>query len=155
MKNLEEYRPRPIRFLELWEIDEWVLKAYTIRYTDGPLAPSLVGAAYDIALLRLRESASKTNHYGVGFVGIHQGKTENFVFVDWWADENELHHHVYVSPLEDPTKLNYVTPSGLAACVWDLYLIGFEREAWLNHGLKQGDGPDLAGYLGARLNDKV
>ncbi len=155
MKLSENYRARPIRFVDLWELGEWKLKFYSITYTDDPLSPALVDAAHQVALARLKESASRTNHYGVGFVGIHQGKTGNFVFVDWWADENELHHHVYVSPSGKPDKLEYMTPSGLTACAWDLYLIGHERDAWVNHVLKQSEAPDLAGYLGARLNDDV
>jgi hypothetical protein len=100
-------------------------------------------------------SAGRTNHYGVGFVGIHEGKTGNFVFVDWWADENELHHHVYVSTSEEPNELEYMTPSGLTACVWDLFLIGHERDSWVNHILKQSANPDIEGYLKATVNTVV
>lgn len=151
----EHYRTRPIRFLDLWEVDEWKLKAYSISYAGESIAPALVDAALKVTLARLKESASASNHYQVGFVGIHQGKTGNFVFVDWWADENELHHHVYVSSSDEPDKLEYTTPSGLNACAWDLYLIGHERDAWFNHVLKKSEAPDLAGYLGTRLNDDV
>lgn len=77
------------------------------------------------------------------------------MFVDWWADENELHHHVYVSPSADPSNLEYKTPTGLTACAWDLFLIGFERDAWVRHVLQESESPDLEGYLGARLNGDV
>ena len=100
----------------------------------------------------LSTSAAGTNHYGVGFIGVHQGRTGNFVFVDWWADENELHYHVYVSPLERPADLEYMTPTDLSACAWDLFLIGHERDAWVNNVLKFSDNPDLDDYLQARLN---
>ncbi|WP_241546867.1 isochorismatase [Thiohalobacter thiocyanaticus] len=155
MKLSEDYRTRPIRFLELWEIDEWRLKVYGITYTEDVLDQTLVDAARQVTSERLRESALQTNHYAVGFVGIHQGKTGNFVFVDWWADENELHHHVYVSPSEDPSMLEYMTPSGLTACAWDLFLIGHERDAWVNHVLKQSEAPSLEDYLSDKLNDNV
>lgn len=81
---------------------------------------------------------------------IHQSRTGNFVFVDWWADENEFHHHVYVPPLDRPEDLEYMTPTGLAACAWDLFLIGQERDARVNHVLKSGDIRNLKGYLQAR-----
>ena len=128
---------------------------YGITYTENPLDQTLVDAARQVTSERLKESASRTNHYGVGFVGIHEGKTGNFVFVDWWADENELHHHVYVSPSANPSKLEYKTPTGLAACAWDLFLISHERDAWVNYVLKQSESPDLEGYLGAQLNDNA
>lgn len=149
------YRARPIRFFDLWNLNSWKLKVYSITYTDAPLSSTLVDAARNAALARLEESAPETNHYHVGFIGIHQGKTGNFVFVDWWADENELHHHVYVSPSCEPEKLEYMTPSGLTACAWDLYLIGHERDAWVTHILKQNESPDFDGYLATRLNADI
>lgn len=155
MKLTEDYRTRPIRFLELWNIENWRLKAYGITYTKEPLDQSLVDAARQVTSDRLIESASRTNHYGVGFVGIHQGKTGNFVFVDWWADENELHHHVYVSASAEPSNLKYMTTTGLAACAWDLFLIAHERDAWVEHVLKRSESPDLESYLGAQLSDDV
>ncbi len=155
MKLSEGYRTRPIRFLELWEIDGWKLKLYGITYTRDSLDQVLVDSARRVASRRLKESASKTNHYGVGFVGIHQGKTGNFVFVDWWADENELHHHVYVSPSDKPSELAYMTPTGLTACAWDLYLVCHERRAWVDFVLKKASEPDLGGYLKATLSEDV
>ncbi|MGA8261148.1 MAG: hypothetical protein WB783_13120 [Arenicellales bacterium] len=151
MQLSEPYRTRPIRFLDLWTLGNWRMKAYGIVYGRGQPAEELVHAARRTAVERLETTAARTNHYGVGFVGIHQGKTGNFVFVDWWADENELHHHVYVSPLERATDLEYMTPTGLAACAWDLFLIGHERDAWVSNVLASG-APDLDGYLQARLD---
>lgn len=112
----------------------------------------LVEAARQTTSERLVASAGNTHHYGVGFVGIHQWRTGNFVFVDWWAAENELHHHVYTSPSDGSRSLEYMTPSGLAACAWDLYLIGHERDAWVENVLTSQSGGDLDGYLHARLN---
>lgn len=151
----DAYELRPVRFHDIWEFDEWTLKVYTITYSGQEPGSLLLETAYEVTERRLRTSAAGTNHYGLGFVGIHAGKTGNFVFVDWWADENELHHHVYISPSSQPAKLQYVTPTGLAACVWDLYLIGHERNAWVEHVLKRFPEPDLQGYLAARLNEDV
>jgi hypothetical protein len=41
-----------------------------------------------------------TPSYHLGFLGVHDGRTSNFVFLDYWAEENELHHHVFVSPAD-------------------------------------------------------
>ncbi len=149
------YKTRPVRYLGLWEIGGWHMKAYGIA-CDAP-APSseLVAAARRIVERRVRESGNGTSHYGVGFVGIHQGQTGNFVFVDWWANENELHHHVYTSTREQPETLRYVTPTGLAACTWDLYLIGFERDAWVETVLKRHRRPDLDAYLARTFEGEV
>ena len=75
--------------------------------------------------------------------------------LNWWADENELHHHVYISPSGEAGALQYATPSGPIACVWDLGLIGFERDCWVDMILANPKGPDLEGYLARRLNEDV
>ena len=151
MKLNEAYKTRQIRFLDLWTIGDFRIKAYTISYRNRPLNPSLIEAARSTAKVRLGQSAPETNHYNIGFVGIHEGRDGNFVFVDWWADENELHHHVYVSPSATPENLEYRTPDGLNACAWDLRVICHEREQWVEAVLKGEPEPDLEAYLLARL----
>lgn len=151
----EPYAPRPVRFLELWEDDGWRLKVYGLAYQRPAIRPELVPLAKDLAQARLRTSAADTAHYRVGFLGIHDGRGAVFVFVDFWADENELHHHVYVAPSREPVRFEYRTPSGLAACVWDLKVLAFEREAWVAAVLANPAGPDVERYLAARLEADV
>lgn len=150
----EAYKPRTIRFLELWEASGWQLKVYGIAYGRPLPRPELVTAAKRVAHQRLLESASNQKNYGMGFLGVHDGRTANFVFVDWWAEENELHHHVYVSPTDKPEMLEYVTPTGLVACVWDLRVLSFERQTWIDTVLKNPN-PDSEAYLQTRLEEEV
>lgn len=149
------YKPRPIRFLELWETSGWRLKVYGIAYGRPFPRPELIMPAKRVAHQRLLESASHQKTYGVGFLGVHDGRTANFVFVDWWAEENELHHHAYVSPTDKPEMLEYVTPTGLMACVWDLRVLSFERQAWVDAVLKNPDASNLEAYLQSRLEEEV
>ena len=155
MQLSEPYRKREVQFLDLWKIEEWTLKAYSIVYGDQSLDHRLLDAGRLIAQKRLSESANQTNHYGVGFVGVHQGKTGNFLFVDWWADENELHHHVYVSPSDEPESFVYMTPTGLTACAWDLFVIGHERNAWVDNVLANPEGADIPAYLSSTFTGRV
>lgn len=151
MKLNEPYRARQIRFLDLWTIGDFRIKAYTISYRNRALDPSLIAAARSTAQQRLEQSAPESNHYNVGFVGIHEGRDGNFVFVDWWADENELHHHVYVSAAATPAALEYRTPTGLSACAWDLRVICHERDQWVEAVLKGYPEPNINAYLDTRL----
>ncbi len=151
----EPYAARPVRFLEIWEEAGWRLKVYGLSYQRPAIRPELVPLAKDLARERLRVSAAGVPHYGVGFVGIHDGRGAVFIFVDFWADENELHHHVYVAPKDQPERLEYRTPSGLSACVWDLGLQAFERQAWIDAVLANPAGPDLERYLALRANAEM
>jgi hypothetical protein len=115
----------------------------------------LIEAAKRIARERLPQPAVGVGRYGVGFVGVHDGRGANFVFVDWWADENELHHHVYTSAPDELERFDYTTPTGLSACVWDLRVQSFERDAWLEEVLRKPDGGPVERYLARRLNEDV
>jgi len=155
LKLQEPYQARPIRFLELWEEAGWKLKVYGIAYRRAFPRPELVQAAKRIAQSHLQQAVSPGQGYGVGFLGVHDGRGANFVFLDYWADENELHHHVYISPSDQPAQLKYATPSGLIACVWDLRVLCFERQAWLDTVLANPGGPDLEAYLARHLNEDI
>jgi hypothetical protein len=143
----EAYRPRTIHFLGLWEIHEWRLKAYTISPAGVEPAQELMEGAKALAKDRIAGSARSGETYRVGYVGVHAGKAGNFVFIDWWANENEVYHHVYASPAARPTDFQYLTPTGASACVWDLQLIWFEREAWVASILSRPEAPDIDAYL--------
>jgi prepilin-type processing-associated H-X9-DG protein len=151
--TISPYEKRAIRFLEVWRAGGWRLKVYGIAHARATPRPELIAAAKLVAQPRLESAPGSLSHYSVGFLGVHDGRTANFVFVDWWADENELHHHVYVSPTDQPSRFAYVTPTGLAACVWDLRVMAFERQAWLDPVLKRPHGPDLDAYLRQTLNE--
>ena len=149
----EPYETRSIRFLELWDHAGWRVKVYGIAYRGQRPDPGLVAAAKEVARARLPEPAVGSRRYGVGFLGVHEGHGANFVFVDWWADENELHHHVHLSKPEAPAELIEITSTGLIACAWDLRVIAFERDAWVETVLANLDGPDLEAYLARRLEE--
>lgn len=151
----EPYRARAVRFLEEWRDAGWRLKVYGIAYhRERPRAP-LVETAKRLARERLPQPAANDSRYGVGFIGVHDGRTANFVFIDWWADENELHHHVYSSASDELESLRYITPTGLSACVWDLRVQSFERDAWLAEVLQKTDGESVERYMARRLNEDV
>ena len=91
----------------------------------------------------------------MGFVGAHDGRGANFVFVDWWANEDELHHHAWLSSKEEPGRLRATGRGDFTACAWDLAVIGHERGAWIRHVLARTQGPDLDAYLADQIHANV
>ena len=71
------------------------------------------------------------------------------------TDEDELHHHVFVGPLDRPERLTPATPADLTVCVWDLAVLCFEREAWLSAVLQNPGGPDVEDYRQRRLDGRI
>lgn len=145
-----EFKPRPARFLGIEEFGDWRMKLYGLTAEHKRLLPDLVAEAKKLVQKTLPKTL--TNEYGVGFVGIHCGRDSNFVFIDWWANENELHHHVFISTVEQPLDLRRA-PEGVSACVWDLQVIWFERNMWVEKVLNNPRGPDLEAYLKKVLDD--
>ncbi|WHX24583.1 isochorismatase [Virgibacillus halodenitrificans] len=152
----EAYTPRPISFLELWEYEGWKMKVYGISSTGDYPRKKLVERAKETAMDILPVPSVTNTHYGAGFIGVHEGDGASFIFIDWWTNENELMHHVYVGPHEEPGNFEYVTPKGLIACCWDLKVLSFERDSWVDQILNNPTGaPDIEGYLNCRLNELV
>ncbi len=141
------YAPRAVRALGLRQFGGWTLKLYGIAYEGGEPRPELVDAAVRAAPSALPTPAVDVNRYGLGFLGIHDGRDGNFVFVSWWQNENELQHRVFFSTPEHPARLRPATPKDPIACVWDLSVIAHEREAWIRHMLAKPSGVDAEAYL--------
>lgn len=155
IKLPEKYKKRAIRFLELWENSDWLLKIYGIAYEGEFPREGLIHKAKEIAKKHLPQEITD-RQYGVGFIGIHDGRGGSVIFIDWWSDENELNHHIYVASHENPDEYTYLTPNGSIACVWDLKLLSFERDAWINCVLNNPEGhPSIEKYLATQLNEDV
>ena len=147
----EPYRARPIRFLELWETSGWRVKIYGISSLGEIPEPGFIETAKEIASSTLPVPARDRSRYGAAFVTIHRAEMFNQIIVDWWERVNELRHHVFKSLPESPYSFKDITASGEAFCIWELRVIGFERDAWLETALKNGKGIDE--YLNCRLNE--
>jgi hypothetical protein len=126
----------------------WRFKLYGLHAPERRAPGSeWVSVVRDLARERLEEPGGFPERYGVGFAIVHHGREANFVLVDWWVGENMLENHVYVSPRNEPEALEYATPTGLSACVWEFKVMAFEREAWIETVLANPGGPSLEAYL--------
>ena len=156
---MQPYAPRSFRFIELLSIGPsrtgsiWRMKLYGIAAERELPRPELVAAAKQIAAETLAKETA--NNYKVGFIGVHDGRGAAFVFVDFWGNENELFHRVFLSRLNDPQSLTAAKGSDSSVCVWDLHLQSFEREAWIKHVLRKPNAPDFEGYLAEQFNGTV
>lgn len=135
-------------------MEGWRIKVYGIAYRGDHPRAELINAAKSQATSSLPQPAYGDGRYGVGFLGVHDGRGANLVFVDWWADENELHHQLFLSPSDEPGLLRPAKPTELVACVWDLAVIGFERDAWVEASLRRST-PAIDLYLATQMNADI
>jgi hypothetical protein len=150
----EPYIPRPVAALGTWRHGDWRMKKYTIAYRREAARTELIEAAEAAAADILPTPAITPIRYGVGFLGIHDGRGAGLVFVDWWENENDLQHHVFLSPDQDRGTLRPAAATDLVACVWDLAVVAHEREAWLRH-VFAADAPSLDAYLEDQLEGMI
>jgi hypothetical protein len=151
----EPYQPRPLRFLELWSVDDWRLKVIGITYGRETPSAALVDGAKRVAREYLRANRTRHTTYSIGFLGVHDGRGENQVFLDRWINENELMHAYWVSPKHDPARLVVPGADHNSVCVWDLAVQCFEREAWVECVLNHPSDPDIDAYLARHINLKI
>ena len=148
---MQPYAPRSFRFIEFLSITGWRMKLYGIACGGELPRAALLAAAKKIACEQLPKET--VDNYRVGFIGVHDGRGAAFVFVDFWGNENELFHRVFLSRDNDAEELAPAKPADSSVCVWDLHLQSFERAAWIKHVLRKPDAPDFDGYLAERLHE--
>ncbi len=149
--SIQPYAPRAFRFIELVTMDKWRMKLYGISCRGELPRAELISIAKKIARKQLTEESAP--NYGVGFIGVHDGRGAAFVFVDFWGNENELFHRVFLSRGNDREKLAPARREDSSVCVWDLQLQSFERAVWIKHVLAKSDAPDFDGYLSEHFSD--
>ncbi|SDI82664.1 hypothetical protein SAMN04487954_101407 [Billgrantia gudaonensis] len=77
-------------------------------------------------------SGGSLDRYGVVVMIVHEAREGCYVLLDWWTGENMLQHHVYFSRDPNDPEFSDVTQTGIVACVWELKVLSFEREAWID-----------------------
>lgn len=150
------YKKRPVKFLELYEHDGWKIKIYSISLRNGFVSNELLESAKANIPAWLKNSSNyplEVHKYAT--LILHESKEGNFVIINWWIDENMLQQHVYVSSYEDPSTLNLYSDKGITTCVWEMAVLWFERNAWVQFVLMNPDSPDIEKYLAAQFNGEV
>ena len=93
--RMEPYKPRAFRFIELCRFGKWQMKLYGIACLGEFPRTELPAAAKKIAVTELAKF--EPNDFYLGFIGVHDGRNAAFIFVDFWGNENELFHRVFLS----------------------------------------------------------
>jgi len=151
VNNFEPYEKRPVNFLKEINSSGWRIKVYGISAKSEPLSKELVSEGIRAVLSHLPTPALTENRYGVGFLIIHQGTMRNWFLLDWWENEDIMHHRLFSSPLNCPSIITSEPDRSLIACVHELRVISFESEAWIKTVLCNDKEPSFDEYLKAKL----
>lgn len=147
------YTPRPIRPLEIHHRDGWDLKLYSVTLPGEVLDRTAFDRQFGAVVrpcLPLPDPAA--GRPGLGFAIFHQGRGMDYLVLCWWDRENEIFNRVWTRPRGIVDAEWSQAQGGETACVWDLLVIGYERDAYVDT-LLGSNGPDREGYLSRRFSD--
>lgn len=150
------YKARSVRFMDYVNSNGWTIKVYGISMRKALVSTELI----EYAKSNLAKWLEKSNDYPlttykVATLIVHEGREGVFTLLNWWIDENMIQNQVYFSTYDKPNDFEYFSDRGIICCVWELAVIWFERNAWIQHVLDKSDQPDFAAYLKETLNAEV
>ena len=153
------YTPRLVTALAPVEVGGRVLKAYAMfaRPDVHTTAPEPEWLARHAATV-LTEAAGEGDH-PAGFLILHYGMEGVYLLVSQWYDADMLKHWVRGATVdaEGETHFAPLAQRDLIACVWELEVIRFERDAWVNTVMARGklDQEALEAYLATTFSGWV
>jgi hypothetical protein len=158
-RNLLTYSPRLVTALAPVEVCGRLLKVYAM-FRD----PARRSAAPEPEWLRqhvasvLSEPLQPRDH-PLGFVILHYGSEGDYLLVSQWYGADMLKHWVRAAMVDAEGGMTFtpLAQRDLVACVWELEVIKFERDAWVNTVLARGrlDQAALDAYLATTFSGWV
>ncbi|SDP95631.1 hypothetical protein SAMN04487905_1182 [Actinopolyspora xinjiangensis] len=146
------YSPRLVRTLSPVEVRGRVWKTYTMFANphDSAVLPDMEWLRESVASV-LSELPPHGRDHEVGFLILHYGMEDAYLLLSQWYDADMLKHWVRGSVIDADGNTTFVplAQQDLIACVWELEVIKFERDAWVNTVLTHGqlDKTSLDAYL--------
>jgi hypothetical protein len=141
------YIARPIRFLGIAEPQGYRIKQYAIQYGGGPFRDAEFQKGLQMVFDSLPRPAIAPSRPGVGFAIAHQGFGADYAVLAWWDNENELPLRIAVHPQTNDGSWRLARDSE-SVCVWDLEVMWFERQSYVQTVLGGGSVED---YLQQRI----
>ncbi|HEY2062008.1 hypothetical protein [Amycolatopsis sp. NBC_01480] len=153
--NSLTYSPRLVKALPPLDVRGRALKAYGIFAdpVDADTPPSPEWLRQQVASVLL-EPPEPEDH-PAGFVILHRGGDGDYLLVSQWFDANMLKHWVRGSA--GGAAFEPLAERAVIACVWELEVLKFERDAWVKTVLARGklDQDSLDAYLGMTFSGWV
>lgn len=154
--QFQPYQKRPVRFVELFPCHDWQIKLYSISNQNEFVSSSHINKAKQCVSDWLNDACNyPLTSYKIATLILHEGKEGCFAIISWWIDENMLQLHVYLQSYDDTSSFQRYSDQGMVSCVWELAVLWFERNAWIEHILKKPAEPDFISYLQQQMNEDV
>ncbi|MER5738142.1 MULTISPECIES: hypothetical protein [unclassified Streptomyces] len=149
--NSLTYSPRLVKALPPVHVNGRTLKAYAM-FADPERAHDLPEPEWlEHHAATVLSGPPGGGDHPAGFLILHHGAEGTYLLVSQWYDADMLKHWVRgaVTDAEGNTTFAPLAERDLIACVWELEVVKYERDAWVNTVLARGNtGRDaLDAYL--------
>ena len=141
------FAPRASAFHGIVERAGHRIKGYSVHHGERPVDWEEHREGIELALAALPKARPERGRPGLGFLIVHRGRGAEYVVLAWWDRQNELPIRVFVKS-EGPWRPARESES---FCVWDLEIVGRERDAYVETVLSSGDAD---AYLARRASDR-
>ncbi len=150
------YQKRPIRYIELYQTEQWKIKIYSISSKQEMVDTAWIQRAkQQLPIWLMRANDYPLNTYKIATLILHEGKEGCFAIICWWIDENMLQLFVYLAPYTNPQEFQLYSDKGIVTCVWEMAVLWHERNVWVKHVLMHPENPNMTAYLKDTLNDDL
>lgn len=149
-----EYGPRRVWSRPPVALGGARMKPYELRFA-GRLTGREPTPADWPALLALRPPRpDDALDHAVGFAIMHYAKDGDYLLVSRWHAGNTLKHEVWaVTESAEGWRRTSLADTRMIACVWELEIIHFERNAWVRTVMaKDGTAAAVDEYLHTAFN---
>lgn len=150
------YVPRQVRFVAVNLVKDWQIKTYALTKGDARIDEQVwkqVSGNLPDWLKNSRAYSLPT--YKIATLIVHQGSDGIFAILSWWIDQNMLQVLVYKTDLQANAPFELYSDQGIVTCVWEMAVLWFERNVWVEHILSKAHAPDFESYLNVQMNGPV
>jgi hypothetical protein len=147
-----QYVPRRIKPRPVVTVNGYRLKPYEIYYAeDGKIRlqePDLLSLISQC----LPASDDPLDH-GLGFAMVHFARDGQYLLLSRWYGGNMLKHDLFeIKQKAGGWQSSSLKSTGIVACVWELQVVTFERQAWVSTAMAEGGTePSFDRYLSTVL----
>ena len=146
------YRQRRFAMREPWAFGPARFKVHLISHVidEAPYftKPTIIEAAKQHTSTRLRDMDAEGNHFGLGYVVLHEGEAAHWLLINWWIKGGICCSILSSASPDEPNRFEHVDRP-YAACVWESVAVEHERRAWVELALS---GPRSSeSYLASEL----
>jgi hypothetical protein len=153
---MKTYRTRTVASRPLQVVDGWRVKIYVVTLRE----PFDSEAALEKAVARLPEwltppGGEPWHSHKIGFLIFHEGEDGIWSLINRWVSDDMLQSVTYYADYREPHFFIRKPAAAFMACVWELPIIAFERDLWVEEILKKAPQPDFDAYLRRALEGRL